>query len=149
MLAGFLDIAGIEIDFIILFLILLSSKMSPVSLIFWAAAAGFLLDSFQPFTLGAFIASKSTVAMLIANIYPSLNTKKSLNIGILALCVSFVERLIFFAFNSQGVPLVFVLWRYILPGSLYTALVCFLIQFIWQRRRILTLRPGIKVEPEI
>ncbi|MBN2541387.1 hypothetical protein JXI42_00820 [bacterium] len=148
-LAEATDIAGIEIDFIIMFLILLTSKMGPVSLIFWAAAAGFMLDSFQPFTLGAFIASKATSAMIITNVFPSLNSKKSVNIGILAACVSLIERIIYFVFNSQGVPITYVLWRYILPGSIYTGMVCFIIHFIWQKRKMLTLRSSISMEQDI
>ncbi|MBN1755814.1 rod shape-determining protein MreD [bacterium] len=134
------NIMGVELDLILIFLLLLTPRVKPITLLLWAAAAGLVLDSFQPFTLGAFIFSKTTLAFIIVNVYNNLDTRKSFNIAVLALITGFIERLLYYFFNSSGASFLYSLWRYIIPGSIYTAVICLVIHFLWHQRNYLAFR---------
>ena len=133
--ANFMAIYGVKPNFIVIYIVFLSIKFGRL----FGCIAGFFMgiieDSFLTILFGLNAFCKSFVGFIADNVPAGLIGNNLLDIGFLLVLASLVHNFLYNWIYSFGadVSAIFLLFRFALPGALYTALIGMIITAIFPK----------------
>ncbi|MCK5832837.1 hypothetical protein KAH81_04105 [bacterium] len=129
-----------DFDLAFIILVFATSLFSRSESLLWAMLGGFMLDIFDPVSLGGHILAKTTVVLIFGLIDDSLNLSRPLLLGIVLFILSFLDRIIFRLFTPFAIHYGLTLIRFDLPSAVLTALLGFIL--LWIAIKIGLFLPG-------
>ncbi|MEE9169265.1 MAG: rod shape-determining protein MreD [bacterium] len=133
--ANFMAIYGVKPNFIVIYIVFLSIKFGRL----FGCIAGFFMgiieDSLLTILFGLNALCKSFVGFIADNVHAGLIGNNLLDIGFLLFLASLVHNFLYNWIYSFGadVSAIFLLFRFALPGALYTALIGMIITAIFPK----------------
>lgn len=135
---------GWDIDFVLIFLVIIASLSGRGEAVLWAIFAGFLLDIFDPSAMGGNIASKASAIYLFIILNDSMNLEQPALLGITIFILTFIDRLIFRLFSPFVGKFGWALLRFDLPSAILTAIISLVVLTILIRLGFFIPRASIK-----
>ena len=132
-----LSVLGWDIDLGLLALVLISGYASPRATVGWGAFSGFLLDCLNPGWMGAGIVARSTAGFFLSSMREKLNIEHPFLDGLVIFAAGVIDRSIYIVLTKYWVNFIFMLWRYIIPSALYTAVFAVIIIILYRMRSLL------------
>jgi len=131
--ANLMAIYEIKPDFILIFLVYLSTRYGRL----WGSSAGFIMgiieDSFLTILFGLNALCKSLVGFFVAKLSWRLTGNVITDAGLLLFAVALVHDFLFnwiYSFGSE-VGVLYIFFRYALPSAFYTAVIGMMITAIF------------------
>lgn len=119
-----------DIDLVLLFLVILSSRVGRGEAILWAAIAGLALDSFDLPSMGGQIVAKSSAILILGMILDSMNLEQPTLLAATVFLLALVDRLIFRLFSPFVANFGWNFLRYDLPSALLTAILGWIVLMV-------------------
>ncbi len=136
-----ISIFGWDIDLGLLALVLISGYASSRATVGWGAFSGFLIDCLNPDWMGAGLVARATAAFFLASMREKLNIEHPFLDGAVIFVAGVIDRTIYIALTQYRGNLFYMLWRFIIPSALYTALFAVMLIIVYRLRSII--RPRI------
>lgn len=119
-----------DIDLVLLFLVILTSRVGRGEAILWAALAGLALDSFDLPAMGGHIVAKSSAIFIMGLTLDSMNLEQPTLLAGIVFLLAIIERIIFRLFSPFATNFWWNFVRFDLPSAIITAVIGWIVLMV-------------------
>jgi len=131
---------GWDIDIVLLFLVIIATKVGHGEAVIWAMFAGLALDVFDPSAMGGCIVAKSTAIFLFGVLSNALNLEQPTLLAVTIFVLTLIDRIIYRLFSPYSTQFGWAFLRFDLPSAAVTAIAGLIVLLIAIRMRVFTPR---------